>query len=225
MAVKRRGRKWYIRFHMGKEDIAVATSAQLKAEAQGIEKSVFRAVRLESFEGLTPEEREVCLRLFKNRGWNLPDSLVKANHGHAPCPLDELTLWKGVEICIKSPQVRNTPNRERHEQSFVHIVQYFGREFPLKSLWVPQIREYMEHRLSQGAAGSTVNKEKSALSKMFQVLHEYQYVESNPAKMVKGADERDGEREVYISSGDFTSIVVNLPRWVQPISRYSTSRA
>ena len=45
MAVKRRCRKWYIRFHIGKEDIAVVTSAQLKAEAQSIEKSVFRAIR------------------------------------------------------------------------------------------------------------------------------------------------------------------------------------
>ncbi len=34
MAVKKRGKKWYIRFHFDNADIAVATEARNKSEAQ-----------------------------------------------------------------------------------------------------------------------------------------------------------------------------------------------
>jgi integrase len=99
----------------------------------------------------------------------------------------------------------------------VHVVNYFGKDVPVKSIWTPQIRAYIEHRLAQGAAGSTVNKEKSALSRMFQVLVDYRHVEANPARMVKGADESGGEREIYVGFDDFNAIVGKLPDWVQPI--------
>ena len=42
----------------------------------------------------------------------------------------------------------------------------------MKSIWIPQIKEYQIERLNEGAAPSTVNKEKATLSKMFQVLME-----------------------------------------------------
>jgi len=89
----------------------------------------------------------------------------------------------------------------------------------VKSIWIPRIKEYQIQRLSEGAAASTVNKEKAALSKIFQVLMELRHLEVNPARMVRGLSEKDGEREIYISSGDYHAILRRLPRWVQPITQ------
>jgi integrase len=54
---------------------------------------------------------------------------------------------------------------------------------------------------------------------MFKVLMEYRHLDANPVRMVKGADESSGEREVYISFQDFNEIVSHLPQWVRPIAQ------
>ena len=93
-----------------------------------------------------------------------------------------------------------------------------GKDLPVKSIWIPQIKEYQMGRLNEGAAPSTINKEKSALSKMFQVLIELQHLDANPARMVKNLSEKSGEREVYIGFDDFMGILEQLPPWVRPIA-------
>jgi site-specific recombinase XerD len=60
----------------------------------------------------------------------------------------------------------------------------------VKSIWIPQIKEYQIARLNDGAAASTVNKEKAALSKIFQVLMELRHVDVNPARLVKNLSEK-----------------------------------
>jgi hypothetical protein len=69
---------------------------------------------------------------------------------------------------------------------------------------------------NEGAATSTVNKEKAALSKMFQVLIELRHVDVNPANLVKNLSERSGEREVYLSLNDVDEILDRLPQWDAP---------
>jgi integrase len=64
-----------------------------------------------------------------------------------------------------------------------------------------------------------VNKEKAALSKMFQVLMELRHVEINPARLVKNLSEKSGERQVYISRVDFIRILDFIPDWFRPIAQ------
>jgi len=127
-------------------------------------------------------------------------------------------LWKAIELCLTYPGVRDSGNRERHEQSFAHLVEKWGKDRPVKSIWIPQIKEYQIYRVNAGAAASTVNKEKAALSKMFQVLMELRHVDVNPAKLVKNLSEKSGEREVYLSLQDFYEILDRLPQWIRPIA-------
>ena len=82
-----------------------------------------------------------------------------------------------------------------------------GQDRSIKSIWVPDIEDYQMRRLDEGAAPSTVNKEKAALSKMFNVLIKLRLIEVNPAKLVKNLNEKSGEREVYLSHKDFRRIV------------------
>ena len=151
--------------------------------------------------------------MFQNQGWQKPSDLMCVEPVR-----EELTLWKAIELCLTYPGVRDSGNRERHEQSFAHLVEKWGKDRPVKAIWIPQIKEYQIYRVNAGAAASTVNKEKAALSKMFQVLMELRHVDVNPAKLVKNLSEKSGEREVYLSLQDFYEILGRLPQWIRPIA-------
>jgi len=171
-----------------------------------MEHQILIACKSQDYSFLDPEARAVCVTMFRNRGWEIPPTLA------AEEPIqEELTLWKCIEICLKHPEVKNSPNRERMEQGFVHIVNHWGKDFPVKSIWIPHVKEYQQDRLQEGAKASTINKERSALSSMFQVLIEMELCDRNPVRLVKGPDDRDGKREVYISFDDFNSLVSYLP--------------
>lgn len=64
-----------------------------------------------------------------------------------------------------------------------------------------------------------MNKEKAALSKMFQVLIELRHVDANPARMIKNASDKNHRRGAYVSFRDFNLIVEALPHWFRPIAQ------
>ena len=132
---------------------------------------------------------------------------------------EELTLWKSMELFLKYPEIRNGAERERYEQCLVHLVDHFGKDRPVKSLWVPEIKEYIAERLDDGAAPSTVNREKGTLSKLFQVLVELRRLDANPVRLVKNLSQKSEEREVYLSFADFTRMLEETSNWFRPIAQ------
>ncbi len=93
----------------------------------------------------------------------------------------------------------------------------FGRDVPIKSLWVPHLKSYQVDRINEDAAADTVNRELSTLSRLFGVLIELQLVEHNPVRMVKRLSNKDGQRQVYLSIHDVQRINDRCPRWYQPM--------
>lgn len=222
MGVIKRYGKWYIRFQVDNVDIKRPTDATLKSEAQKIEAEVKYALKTGDFSQLSRQSRVICVLILRDHGKEIPEILNRITPEDTPLVTvieDELTLWKGIELCLSYPDVRVSKNRERHKYSFVHLVEKFGKNYPLKSMWVPQIKEYQIRRLNDGARPGTVNKEKAALSKMFQVLVEMQYLNANPARMVRDLSEKTGERQVYLSHEDFLRILEELPDWLRPITQ------
>jgi hypothetical protein len=79
--------------------------------------ALLKACRTRDYEALDPTTREVCVRTFQNQNWALPDQL------EITLPMSgELTLWKGMQMCLKYPGITDSSNRERHEQAFLHLV-------------------------------------------------------------------------------------------------------
>jgi integrase len=214
MAVKKRGKKWHFKIRIFGKEVGVVTQARLKSEAERTEMAILTACRAGDYRGLDPVSREVCMRMFQNQGWRLPQDL-----GSEEPVKEELTLWRGIELCLKYPEVRNSENRERLEYCFAHFVEHWGKDFPMKSIWIPQIKEFQIERINEGAAPATVNKEKAAMSKMFQVLVELRHLDVNPARLVKNLSEKSGERQVYISHEDFLKILDFLPVWFHSIAQ------
>ncbi len=212
MAVKKRGKVYYLRIRpFDGKLINIKTMAQSKAEATKIERAVLTALGAGDYRGLDPVSREACVRIFKNQAWEMPSDLSDNQ------PTGELTLWKAMELCMKYPEIRNSQNKKRHEYSFIRLIEKLGKEFPVKKIWIPEIKQYQIERLNEGAAASTINKEKSALSRMFQVLMDLRLMDVNPARLVKNMNEKTGERQVYISFDHFCQIVEKLPTWLRPI--------
>jgi integrase len=215
MAVKKRKKGYYIYFRPFKQElVGVATDGRSKTEARQIEMALLKACRTGDYQSLDPTAKEVCVRMFQNQSWALPDQL------EVTLPTSgELTLWKGIKECLTYPGMKDSSNRERHEQAFLHVVRLMGQDRTVKSVWVPDIEAYQVRRLDEGAAPSTVNKEKAALSKMFNVLIKLRLIEVNPARLVRNLNEKSGEREVYLGHGDFCAIVAHLPQWLRPIAQ------
>ncbi|HMK37663.1 MAG TPA: tyrosine-type recombinase/integrase [Desulfomonilaceae bacterium] len=214
--VRRRGKKWHLKLSLYDVEVGAPTPARTKKEAETIGEAIKRAVRIGDAHHLDPVERDVCLRIFENRGWDtLPGLVVEAVKPHKK--LQELVLVDAIKMTLSDPEVRKNPNRERHVYAFAHIRDFFHDDCRVDEIWIPEIKKYIAFRQSEGAKGSTIGKEKAALSLMFKILIQHRVVSDNPASMVNAPSDEDGEREVYISKADFMEIVAKLPRWEQPI--------
>lgn len=213
---------WYIRLWHQRREHQLATGLTSKQEAKGVLKSVKDAIKSGDLRRLDNLERRLCEHIM---GFPVetPSHEVAVFSRGLPAASeqveqDDLTLWDAVEIMMRSPAVSSSPNCERHQQVLAyHIIPYFGPGRLIKNMWIPEIEGYLAHRKAQGAAGSTIGKDRSALSVLFRELVKHRRIESNPMEFIDPVDESDGEREVYVSKTDFEAIVARCPHWVQAI--------
>ncbi len=210
MSTLKRGKTYYLRIRPFGELINVRTSAGSKSEARNIEMSVLTACRSSDYRSLNAAAREVCVRLFRNQGWELPPDLAPREPVR-----EETTVWKAVDIFQNYPEIKASKAKPRYEYALVHLVEKLGKDKPIKSIWVPDLKTYQIERLNEGAAPATINRELSTLSKIFSVLIELQHVETNPVRLVKRLSEKSGERQVYLSLHDVHLIADKCPEWYQ----------
>ncbi|HTY25384.1 MAG TPA: hypothetical protein VMC85_19790 [Desulfomonilaceae bacterium] len=139
--------KWRVRFKRtgpdGKlEDIRVTLhNVTSERTARKIERALTAAIKYKDYRYLDDQSRRVCIQLFKNRGWTLPPALV-TSVGHQGSA-EEFTLIKAIDYCLGDPEVVSLADPTRHQQSFAHILAYWGPDFPVKEIKVRQIKEYM----------------------------------------------------------------------------------
>lgn len=212
--VKRKGRQgWTLFFRPFKEgQISLKLDVVTKTEAKAVETLILRACRTGDYSTLDSVSREACIRMFQNQGWRLPEEFQEIVK-----PTEELTVMRAAELFLRYPEIRDSAGRWRHEIAVVNIMAHLGKATPLKSVWVPRLKEYQLERQREGAANSTVNREMSTLSRLFGVMIELQYVDTNPVRLLKQLSTRSGERQVYLSKKTVSDIVGRCPAWYQPI--------
>jgi len=214
MSVMKKGGNWHLMFRPKGELIGVTTMAQSRTEAKQIETAILMACRSDRYDFLEPNAREACVRMFKNRGWTIPADLsVDATAAQN----QELTLWRACQIFLNYPEVKASPGLWRHEYSITNLVAKLGKEKPLKSIWVPDLKQYQIDRTGEGAAPDTVNRELSTLSRLFSVMIELQYWDANPVRMVKSLSNKSGLRQVYLSHSTVNAIIGSCPDWAKPL--------
>jgi integrase len=186
-----------------------------KRRAEQMDKLLTVAWDYNDFRYLDEETRRVCIELFRNYGREIPPALLNSvNHQGSA---EELTLIRAIEYTLADPEVLRLTDPTRYEQSFAHVLKYWGPDFAVKDIQIRQVKEYMLKRQKEGASGSTINKERGSLSKMFKVLIEAHHLDRNPVRDTAPASEKDGQRDVYISFRDFQKIVEYCACWAQYI--------
>jgi integrase len=215
MSIMKRSNSYYIYFRpFGEDLIGLKTSVNSKREAKEMETMLLRACRTGDYCSLDLPARELCVRMFQNKKLEMPPGLLLQEELTVV-----LTLWDSVTLFLKHPEIKGSAVRERHEYCLTHLVEHWGKDFPVKDIWIPEIKQYQMDRVNEGAAPATVNREKSTLSKLFQILMEFRRVDVNPARLVKNLSEKSGERQVYISCQDFNLVLAHLPAWFKSVAQ------
>jgi integrase len=216
MAVRERGKgNFYLYFRPFKDNqVGLKVGAATRTEAKRLEAILTRACRTGNYAALDPATGELCARMFRNQGWEIPAEIGGVIQ---PAPRKVLTLWEAVELFMGYPETKAKTEKalDRYDQAFINLAAILGKETALKDLWVPDLKEYQVKRLGNGAAPSTVNIELSALSRVFAVMVEMQLVETSPVRLVKRLSTKSNEREVYLSRETVKSIADKCPAWYQ----------
>ena len=213
MSVEKSGKGYRIRFRpFADKLIKLSTMARNKTEAVKIERDLLIACRTGDYVRLDSSAKEACIRMFTNQQWELPAELSGLQK-----PVEELTLWKAIELFVNYPGIKGSKNLNRSVVAFTHLVGFFGKDRPFKTIWVPDIKLYQTKRVSQGAANDTANREVTALSSLFRVMVELQLLEANPVRLIKRLSGKQGEREVYLSHEDVSRIASECPSWFQGV--------
>jgi len=213
MSVTKRGKVYHLRIRpFGSELITVATPAQTKSHAVSIERAVLTACRAQDFRALDPESRAVCMSMYRNRGLELPPDL-----GGADPVREELTLWRAIEIFVNYPSVKESRTRQRYVYCLAHVVRKLGKDRPLKTVWVPDLRLYQSERTAEGASAGTINWELASLSRLFGVMIELQFLDTNPVRLIKRLSCKEAERQVYLSFQTVQEIAQRCPLWCRSV--------
>lgn len=216
MDVKKKGKIWYVRFRQGDGlELAASTRTQLKREAVGIAGAIDRAVRTRDYAALDPEAREVAVRLFKDRLDDFLPGLRRIDNYERG-----MSLWEAMEYCLTYPEVtgKGEQYRDRLKSSFCHLALKLGKDTNIQSIGIRALEQYKRDRLKEDAAPSTVNKELTALSKLFSILVKNDFLDRNIVKEVPKLSEKENLRQVYVAYSDFAKVLIHLPDWYAPMA-------
>ncbi len=221
--------------------LALDTTFKTKAKEIGVE--IKKAIITGRYDHLDSETLEACARVFQNKGQELPAALrltCEPVNSDPPNQLSEgsITLWEAVQLFVSYPpiQEKGDSTKYRYSLCLAHLRKEFGDDFPMKDMWVPELRRYCAARRKERAANGTIGWEISTLSKLFGVLIENVKITGitiNPCSLLKDEPIQSEERNAYLSQGfvlDFINVTAEkriskartvtyrpCPDWLEPI--------
>jgi integrase len=216
MDVEKKGKFQYVRYRQGDGvELAASTRTQSKRVAVGIAGAIDRAVRTRDYTSLDPEAREVAVRLFKDKLDDyLPGLRKVGNHERG------MSLWEGMQYGLTYPEVtaKGQEYRDRLKGSFCHLALKLGKDKNIQSIGIRDLEQYKSERLKEDAAPGTVNKELTALSKLFSILVKNDFLDRNIVREVPKLSEKENLRQVYVAYADFGKVLAHLPEWYAPMA-------
>jgi len=216
MDVKKKGKTYYVRFRRGDGvELAASTRTQSKRVAVGIAGAIDRAVRTKDYASLDPEAREVAIRLFKERLEDFLPGLRRINNY-----LQGMSLWQAMEYCLTYPEItaKSEEYKDRLKGCFCHLILKLGKDRNVQSIGIRDLEQYKSDRLKEDAAPATVNKELTALSKLFSILVKNDLLDRNVVRDLPKLSEKGNLRSVQLAHSDFSKILSHLPDWYVPLA-------
>ena len=112
-----------------------------------------------------------------------------------------MSLWEATEYCLTYPEItaKGEEYRNRLKGCFCHLVLKLGKDKNIQSIGIRDLEQYKSARLKEDAAPATVNRELTALSKLFSILVKNDFLDRNIVREVPKLSEKDNLRQVYVS--------------------------
>ncbi|MFH1116564.1 MAG: hypothetical protein V1792_21835 [Pseudomonadota bacterium] len=168
--VKKRG-TYHLAIRLNGRQVWVSAGTGSKTRAKHIERQIVMACKARDYRSLDAEARAVCVQLYQNQRWTVPEDLLAAGPLTLGRAMTDYTTTNPINI-------------------FCRFLMHFGAATPVTDIWIPQVKEYVQARQAEGAAASTINEEKAALSRLLQDLVDARMLEANPALMVPNLSEK-----------------------------------
>lgn len=216
MDVKKKGKFQYVRYRQGDGvELAASTRTQSKRVAVGIAGAIDRAVRTRDYTSLDPEAREVAMRLFKDKLDDYLPGLRKVDKHERG-----MSLLEAMQYGLTYPEVtaKGREYRERLKGSFCHLALKLGKHKNIQSIGIRDLEQYKSERIKEDAAPGTINKELTALSKLFSILVKNDFLDRNIVREVPKLSEKENLRQVYVAYTDFAKVLAHLPEWYAPMA-------
>ena len=103
-----------------------------------------------------------------------------------------------------------------------HLRAYFGEACLATDITAYRIRQYQVARRQQGAATGTVNRETSALTRMFRIVTEWGWLEGAP--LFPGRLRENAPRQGFFEHGEYQAVRKRLPPGFQDVLDLPTTR-
>jgi len=118
---------------------------------------------------------------------------------------------------IRRDYERNN-RRSNIEYALSHLEDFYGEGFPVVNLGDPQVEAYVQEREGEGAANATINRELSALRRMFNLGERSNLVAPGKAPDVsRHMLNEDNTRRGFVTEAEFQRLREGLPPRLQPL--------
>ena len=129
--------------------------------------------------------------------------------------LTDVTLSKLIHAYLEDYDVREFRSKDTAKGRTVHLRRFFGDACRPIDVTPQRIRDYQVARRSEGAATATINRETSALSRMFRVGVELGWLTSTPT--FPGRLRENPPRQGFFEHDEYVRVRKHLPAPYQDV--------
>ena len=132
---------------------------------------------------------------------------------------ERITVRDLSEALVNDYHVNQKKSTARAVRSLTHILPYFG-DYKAHQLRTDTVKNYVAHRLEQGAANATINRELSALKRMYTLGMQAERIQRRPyIPMLEAHNVRQG----FFERGEFLKFRAALPDHLKPVVTFAYS--
>ncbi len=154
-------------------------------------------------------------RLLQSRAGKVAD-------GHDVNPrVNRITIGEGLQAIIDDQRAEGRRSiADTQRRITLHVLPYFGPERRMATVGTDDINAYVAHRLQQGAARATINRELACLRRAFSLA-----INATPPRLVSRppikALVENNVRKGFFRDDDFAAVLKHLPDYLRPPLRFA----
>jgi len=127
---------------------------------------------------------------------------------------DKTTFDDGATLLTNEYKANGRRSADRVEDANDHLRAFFGGYCRMRAITTDRVLPYVRHRQEQGAANATINRELSALKRMFRLGEKAGKVARRPhIDMLREANARKG----FLEPDDFEAVLSHLPEYLRQV--------